>query len=432
MAAVGTTLLVVFAALLLLEVPIAIGLGLSSAVVLVCFHIRPEPLALVPQLFFGTLDSVGLLAIPYFVAAGLVLGRSGISKRLVDFASALVGDIAGGLGIVGVIVCIFFAGISGSGPADVAALGLVLIPAMVEAGYSKGFAAALMAAGGGIGIIVPPSIALVIYGIVADASIPKLFIAGILPGMLVGLSLIAFVYYVSALHNYRGSRRRGSAKEIAVAFGRAFWGLLAPLIILGGIYGGVFTPTEAAAVAVVYALFVDVCIYREMSLKDIFQVFVESGVTSAQVLIVVACAYLFSWVLTYEGIVSALSSWLISHAANRYVFLLIVNGILLVAGCLMDAISIFYIFLPILMPVVRHFGIDPIHFGVIMTVNLAIGQITPPVGVNLFVASSVSGVSMNRLYRTILPFIAAEGFALLVVTFVPPISLALPRWLGMG
>ena len=429
MAAIGLTLLGLFALLLLLEVPVAIGLGLSSVVALVCFHIRS--LDVVPTLFFGTLDSVGLLAIPYFIMAGLMLGRSGISKRLIDFASAVVGDVAGGLAIVAVIVSIFFAGISGSGPADVAALGLVLIPAMVQAGYDKGFAAALMASGGGIGIIVPPSIALVIYGMRAEASIPKLFIAGIFPGVLVGLALIAYVHVAASQSGWRGTRSRGSLKEIGVAFGRAFWGLLAPLIILGGIYGGVFTPTEAAAVAVVYALFVDVCIYREMSLKDVLKVLAESGVTSAQVLIVVACAYLFSWVLEYEGIVRALSSWLIAHAGNRWVFLLIVNGVLLVAGCLIDAISIFYIFLPILMPVVHHFGIDPVHFGVIMTVNLAIGQITPPVGVNLFVASSISQVSMHELYRKIVPFIAAEGVALMVVTFVPAVSLSLPAWLGM-
>ena len=429
MAATGFTLLGIFIVLLLLEVPISISLGLSSAIVLVAFHIRS--LSAVPTLFFGAMDHVGLLAIPYFIIAGLILGRSGISRRLIDFASTLIGDVPGGLAIVGVVVSIFFAGISGSGPADVAALGMVMIPAMTEAGYGKGFSAALMAAGGGIGIIVPPSIALVVYGIVADAAIPKLFIAGIFPGMLVGLSLIAYVYHVSAWRGYRAGRERGSAKEIAVAFGRAFWGLLAPVIILGGIYGGVFTPTEAAAVAVVYALFVDVFIYREMSLKDVFNVFVESGITSAQVLIVVACASLFSFVLKYEGIVEAASQWLIGHASNRYVFLLLANVVLLMAGCLMDAISIFYVFLPILMPVVRHFGIDPIHFGVIMTVNLAIGQITPPVGVNLFVASGVSGVSMNRLYLAILPFIAVEALALLLVTLLPSISLALPAWLGM-
>jgi len=428
--AAAITMLVLFAVMLLLEVPIAVSLGLSSATVLFVYDLGS--LGTVPANFLGTIGKFGLLAIPYFIVAGLVLGRSGISKRLVDFASTLVGDVAGGLAIVGVIVCIFFAGISGSGPADVAAIGLILIPAMVEAGYSKGFAAALMASGGGIGIIVPPSIALVVYGIVAEASIPRLFIAGIFPGVLVGLSLIAFVYYASARRGYRGTRPRGSTKEVAAAFAQAFWGLLAPLIILGGIYSGKYTPTEAAAVAVVYALFVDVCIYREMGLRDILNVFVESGITSAQVLFIVACAYLFSWVLNHQGVVAQLSRWLISCAANRYVFLLLANAVILVAGCLMDAISIFYIFLPILMPVVHHFGIDPVHFGVIMTVNLAIGQITPPVGVNLFVASSVSGVPMNRLYRAILPFIGAEAFALLIVTFVPPVSLALPRWLGMG
>ncbi len=427
MSAAGLTLIGLFAAMLLLETPIAVSLGLSSIIVLVGFDLRD--LSMVPANFLGTIGKFNLLAIPYFIVAGLVLGRSGISRRLVDFASALVGDVPGGLAIVGVIVCIFFAGISGSGPADVAAIGLILIPAMVEAGYDRGFAAALMASGGGIGIIVPPSIALVVYGIVAEADIPRLFLAGVFPGVLVGLTLILLVYVIAKRRGYAGARRRAGWREAARAFGRAFWGLLAPLIILVGIYAGKFTPTEAAAVAVVYAVLVDMFIYREMKLRDVLDVFVESGATSAQVLFIVASAYLFSWVLQYEGIVAALSRWLIAHASNRYEFLLIANVVLLAAGCLMDAISIFYVFLPILMPVVRHFGIDPVHFGVIVTVNLAIGQITPPVGVNLFVASSVSGAPLNRLYRSILPFIAAEAAALAAVTFIPAISLSLPKWL---
>ena len=420
---VGITLFGLFFLFLITEMPIAASLGLASLITVWAFDLAP--LTLLPQQVFSAVDSFQLMAIPFFIIAGLVLGRSGISRRLVNLARAVVRGLPGGLGMVGILVSIFFAGISGSGPADVAALGLVLIPAMVEAGYPKGFAAAIMAAGGGIGIIVPPSIALIIYGVVAEASIGKLFIAGIFPGVIVGLCLMVAVFCFSP----KGKRHDDQTyPRLWPAFRQAFWGLLAPVIILGGIYGGVFTPTEAAAVAVVYALLVDLFVYRELKWRDLRDVLSDAAVVSAQVLTIVACASIFAWVLHSEGIVASLAEWLAGITQSRALLLLLVNALLIAAGCFMDAISIFYIFVPILLPAVRSLGVDPVHFGVIMTVNLAIGQVTPPVGVNLFVASGISKASLTEISRRIVPLLVAEIVALAIVTYVPAVSMWLPSF----
>jgi len=421
---IGLLLFGLFFLLLVLEVPIAFSLGIASTTVIALYE--PGKLIAVPQLMFAALDSFPLLAVPFFMVVGLLLGRSGISRRLVRLARLLVGRTRGGLAIVTVIVSIFFAGISGSGPADVAALGLILIPALVEAGYEKGFAAALMSAGGGIGIIVPPSIALVIYGVVARTSIPRLFVAGILPGVLVGLSLMILVRFKAPV---AGDTAAGGStwREVARALLDALPGLLIPVLILGGIYGGAFTPTEAAAVAVVYAFLVDLVLYRELKWPQLFRAFSDAAALAAQVTMIVACAILFKWVLEYWRVAEAVTASLLRLTSDRVVILLLINAIVLAAGCFLDAISIFYVLVPILLPVARSIGVDPVHFGVILTVNLAIGQITPPVGINLFVASSLSGTPMSRLSRAVLPFVATELAALLVVTFVPPLSLWLPE-----
>ena len=420
---IGLLLFGLFFLFLVLEVPIAFSLGIASVTVIALYE--PGKLIALPQLMFAALDSFPLLAVPFFMVVGLLLGRSGISRRLVRLARLLVGRTRGGLAIVTVIVSIFFAGISGSGPADVAALGLILIPALVEAGYEKGFAAALMSAGGGIGIIVPPSIALVIYGVVARTSIPQLFVAGILPGVLVGLSLILLVRLKAPV---TGDAAAGGAtwREIARAFLDALPGLLIPVLILGGIYGGAFTPTEAAAVAVVYAFLVDLLLYRELKWRELFRTFSDAAALAAQVMLIVACAILFKWVLEYWRVAEAVTASLLRLTSDRVVILLLINAIVLAAGCFLDAISIFYVLVPILLPVARSIGVDPVHFGIILTVNLAIGQITPPVGINLFVASSLSKTPMSRLSRAVLPFVMTELAALLVVTFLPALSLWLP------
>ncbi len=426
----GLVLFGLFFVFLLLEFPIALCLGISSVLTLMIFHLMPlESVPFVAQQMFSAVDSFNLLAIPLFIITGTLLGQSGISQRLINLANALVGRWKAGLALVAIIVSIFFAGISGSGPADTAALGLILIPALVARGYPKDFSAALMAAGGGIGIIIPPSIALIIYGVVADASISQLFIAGIIPGILIGGSLS--VYCLWKFRNDSRIQADTTPIPLGKAFKDAIWGLLAPVVILGGIYSGIFTPTEAAAVAVIYAFLVDRVIYKELSFKQVREIFNQSGITSASVLFIIACASLFSWILNSQGIASGLASTLLQYVGNKYILLLLMNLILIWAGCFLDAISIFYIFLPIFMPICRHFGIDPVHFGVIMTVNLAIGQITPPVGVNLFVASSISNVPVKILSKAAFPLILVESVVLILITYLPFLSLWLPHYLGV-
>lgn len=416
-----------FGLLLFLDFPIAAALGISSVLTIVAFDLAP--LFLVPQQLLSATDSWTLLAVPFFILAGNLLAKTAISERLVHLARVVVGRLPAGLAMVAVVVSIFFAGISGSGPADTAALGAVLIPAMERAGYDKRSAAALMAAGGGIGIIIPPSIALLIYGVVADTSVTRLFIAGIVPGLLVGLSLFVVSYFLFGRDPAIRAETRGSFRDVAAAAKAAAWGLLAPVIILGGIYGGVFTATEAATVAVVYGVVVGFFIHRDLRLRDLPAILVDTGVTTGVVMLLVCTASLFAWVLNTSGIAAAAAEWLAGFASGKVVGLLLINGILLVAGCLMDAISIYYVLLPILLPVVRALGIDLVHFGVVMTVNMAIGQITPPVGVNLFVACGIAKISMKEISRAVVPMVVAQTAALLVITYWPDLSLWLPRFM---
>jgi C4-dicarboxylate transporter DctM subunit len=416
-----------FFLLLFLDFPIAAALGISSVVTLVAFDLAP--LLLVPQQLLSATDSWTLLAVPFFILAGNLLAKTAISERLIHLARVIVGRLPAGLAMVAIVVSIFFAGISGSGPADTAALGAVLIPAMERAGYDKRSAAALVAAGGGIGIIIPPSIALLIYGVVANAPVTRLFIAGILPGLVVGLSLFAVSFWLFGRDPRIRAERRGSWREVAGAARAAIWGLLAPAIILGGIYGGVFTATEAATVAVVYGVVVGFFIHRDLRLRDLPAILVDSGVTTGVVMLLVCTASLFAWVLNTSGIAAAAAASLMGVAAGKVGGLLVINGVLLVAGCFMDAISIYYVLLPILLPVVRALGIDLVHFGIVMTVNMAVGQITPPVGVNLFVACGIAKISMKEISRAVVPMVVAQLVALLVVSYWPGLSLWLPRFM---
>ena len=416
-----------FFLLLVLDFPIAAALGISSVLTIVAFDLAP--LQLVPQQLLSATDSWTLLAVPFFILAGNLFAKTAISERLIHLARVIVGRLPAGLAMVSVVVSIFFAGISGSGPADTAALGAVLIPAMEKAGYDKRSAAALMAAGGGIGIIIPPSIALLIYGVVANAPVTKLFIAGIIPGLVVGLSLFAVSWWLFGRDPRIRAEARGSWGEVGKAAREAIWGLLAPAIILGGIYGGVFTATEAAVVAVVWGVLVGFFIHRDLKLRDLPAILVDTGVTTGVVMLLVCTASVFAWVLNTSGIAAEAAAWLARLASGKVGGLLLVNGILLVAGCLMDAISIYYVLLPILLPVVLALGIDLVHFGVIMTVNMAIGQITPPVGVNLFVACGIARIPMKEISRAVVPMVLAQTVALLVITFWPDLSLWLPRFM---
>ena len=414
---------------LCLGIPISISLGLSALSAMAIFGF---PVAMFPLVMYASLGKFTLLAIPFFVLAGVIMEYAGISKRLVNFANVLVGHVPGGLAIVTVLVSCFFAAISGSGPATVAAVGSILIPAMAASGYDKGFSCALVAASGNIGIVIPPSIAFVVFGVLAEVSIGRIFIAGIIPGLLMGFSLvIASLFLIKKKGMVLVTSPKQSAADRFKAFREALWGLFAPLFILGGIYGGFVTPTEAAGVAVIYGLFVGIFIYREIKLRDIWKILVDASISSAVVMFIIAFASVFAWLLTTGHIASFLAESMLAVSSNKYVLLVIINVILLIAGCFIDAASAYYIFVPILLPVIRSIGVDPVVFGVFMTVNLSIGMITPPVGLDIFMASRVGKIPLKEVSFKVLPFLAVSIIALLLVTFVPALSLWLPDIIGI-
>jgi tripartite ATP-independent transporter DctM subunit len=427
-AAAGLWFFGLFALLLAAGLPVAMGLGAASIAVIWQFDLG---LAGISPTFYASLAKFQLLAIPFFILAGLILERCGISRRLVELVGLLIGPVPGGLALVAVVCCVFFAGISGSGPADTAALGTVLIPAMVARGYARPFSAALVAAGGSIAIIIPPSIAFIVYGVLTNTSIPALFAAGVFPGLVMGACLALPAYLASRRHGWRGEHW-GTAAEIGRAFRESVWGLLAPLIILGGIYGGVFTPTEAAIVAVFYGLFVGAVVYRTLTWAGLWGLIRDAVVSSAVVMLIVGFAGLYAWAGATLGLLDRMTAAILAVSQDPRVVIWLINLIVFLAGYLLDGISIFYIFTPIFMPLVTRFGWDPVWFGVVLTVNIAIGQVTPPVAVNLYVAANVGRLSFGELSRAVWPFVGAMVLALVVVTAWPELSLWLPRVFGLG
>ncbi|MGI6026387.1 MAG: TRAP transporter large permease [Candidatus Scatomorpha sp.] len=413
----------VFFLLLFMNMPIAFALGISSLATLMYEGLPLLPVA--SNLYAATSKFV-LLAIPFFILGGNVMDKSGISGQLIDFARTLVGHRRSGMALVTVIVACFFAAISGSGPATVAALGMILIPAMTNVGYDKSDAAALVSASGAIGIIIPPSITFVIYGSITGKSVGELFASGIVPGILMGVLLI-----LAMMFTYRGRELkllpRATGRERWRAFIKAIPGLLMPVIILGGIYGGFFTPTEAAAVAAIYGIIVGF-ITRRLKLRDLWDLLVDSVSQTAVVMLIVGTASLFSYALTLTGIASDASAALIDiSGGNKYIFLLIVNVILLIAGCFIDANSAMYIIVPILTPVAAALNIDLVHLGCIMVFNLAVGLVTPPVGVNLYVGCGIANIKLKSICKSVMPLIVAAIIALLLVTYIEPISMILPN-----
>ncbi len=423
---VAAFLFISFAILLLIGTPIAICLGISSMGAMLIQGVgRPISIILgaLPQLVSASTSKFVLLAIPFFILGGNIMEKAGISQKLINLAQACVGHLKGGVAMVCVIVACFFAAISGSGPATVAALGLILIPAMVKVGYSPAFSAALMSAAGAIGVIIPPSITFVVYGSISDTSIGTLFIAGVVPGLLMGLALVITSLYVGSKSELK-ILPKASGAERWKAFKEAFWGLLMPVIILGGIYGGIFTPTEAAAVSAVYGLFVGIFIYKTIKVSEFYQLLVDSASTTATVMLITAAASVFAYILTRARIDVAINEALINvTGGSTILFFIIVNVILLIAGCFLDSTSALYIFVPLFVPVAQSLGIDLVHLGVVMIVNLAIGLVTPPVGVNLYVACGIAKCNLKEISVAVVPLIIASLIVLLLVTYIPAISL---------
>lgn len=423
----GLLLFGLFFALLLAGVPIAVALGAPALVFLWWHRLGIQVTA---ANIYANIAKFPLLAIPFFILAGFVLERAGLSRRLVHLLNLVIGPVRGGLGLVAVGGCLFFGAISGTGPADTAAIGSVMIPALVRRGYAPGFAAALVAAAATTDVLIPPSVAFVVYGVITEASIPRLFAAGVVPGLVMGLALVLPVLGICRRRGWGGDPG-GTPGQILRAAWAAKWALLAPAVILGGIYGGVFTPTEAAVVAVVYGLVVGMLVERTLRPADLYPLFRDAAVATAVVMIVVAFAGLFSWTGSTLGVMDRAARALLGLSDNPYAILALLNLLLLAAGMLLDAISIYYVFLPIFLPLLARFGWDPVWFGVMMTVNLAIGTVTPPVAVNLYVASNISRTPIEEVSRWAAPFVLSLVAALLLVTYVPALSLWLPDALGV-
>lgn len=406
--------------LLLLGFPIYIVLMTGLTVGLYFF--TNVQLTALHQNLFGTLDSFSLLAIPFFIYAGELMGRGSVAQRLVDFVQDGVGSVRGSLGVTTVGTSAIFGAISGSSAAGVATIGKVMYPAMVRGGYPETFAAGLVTAVGAIDIIIPPSVPMIVYGLAASQSVPRLYAAGIFPGLLIAVLLTMYVVF-RAHRNGFGKGEPFDAARFFRSFVRGVWALGAPVIILGGIYGGLFSPTESAAVACIYAAVVTRFVFRELGWKDILEAASATVFFTAQILIIVACAGVFAWLLTINQVPEQMVRWINDLHIPVYVLLIVINVLLLVVGCFLDGISAILLLSPLLVPIVKAAGIDPIHFGIIMVVNLAIGLFHPPFGINIFVAQSVLGIRLETIYRGIIPFVFVYLVALGLITYIPEISL---------
>lgn len=414
-----------FIVFMVIGVPIAIALGLSAMATIV--GSGKLPLDYAAQITFTSIDSFPIMAIPFFVAAGVFMGAGGLSKRLLALADEMLGSLTGGLALATIATCMFFAAISGSGPATVAAIGSLTIPAMIERGYDKNFSAAVVASAGAIGVMIPPSNPFVVYGVSAQVSIGKLFVGGIMPGILTGLGLMAVSYWYSKKNGWKGEARERSLKTLMHAFWDAKWALMVPVIILGGIYGGIMTPTEAAALAAFYGLIIGIFVYKELNLKNIVNCFMEACSTSAVVIVLMAMATIFGYIMTLEQVPTKIAQFILGLTTNKIIILLLINVFLLWIGTFMEALAAIVILTPILLPVVTKVGVDPLHFGIIMVVNLAIGFITPPVGVNLFVASGIAKVKIEAIAKSVIPLLLTMLIILLLISYVPSISLFLTK-----
>jgi len=424
MESLGLTLFIVFFFFLLLGTPLAICLGLS--VIVTFWYHETMPLMAVAQKLYNGIDHFALMAIPFFILASNIMSTGGVSRRLIDACNAFVGHYSGGLAVASVLACMFFAAISGSSPSTVVAIGSIMIPAMIASGYGEKYSVGLLGSAGSLGILIPPSIPMIVYGVATEESVGKLFMAGVGPGIFMGSLFLITAIIVARVKKFKSGTPMPWPDRMH-ALRRAIPGLFMPVLVLGGIYGGIFTPTEAAAVAVVYSLLVGLFIYKDLTYWDLPKVFVRSAVTMAMVLFIITNAMLFAFILTTEGIPAAVAAWIVEHAVTPWVFLLFVNILLYFVGDFMEPSAAILILAPLFLPIVLKLGIDPIHFGIIMTVNMEIGMITPPVGLNLFVASGISGMSLWDVFKGAAPFMVIMLFGLVIITYVPIISLWIPK-----
>ena len=417
----------IFLFLLLIKVPIARSIGIASlAVAWQC----DLGLPMTSYNFFANIAKFPLLAIPYFILAGNIMSRAGIATRIINLIRISFGKLTGGLAIATVIVAAFWGAVSGSPAATVAALGVILIPGMVDAGYSRPFATAVVSVSSGLSSVIPPSIAFIMYGVITGVSIGAIFAAGFIPGFIIAFCMIVSVYLSSRRHGYRGDNIERKPGDLRAAFKEAIFALLIPVIILGGIYGGIFTPTEAAAVACFYGLFVGVFVYRSLTIKVIYEVLVDTLIGSAIVMFISACAGLYSWVSASVGLVEKTSALLIGISGNEYVTLLMIYIILFIGGMLLDAVSLMYVFMPLIMPVMANFGWDPVWFGVMLAIMVAIGCVTPPVAVSLFVGCRISGLTIEELTPPVLPLLFSMLCGMAVLSIFPQITMFLPKLMG--
>ena len=423
---VCAVLFIVLIIALVVNVPVGIAIGVSSLAAVLADG-RLSSTYIVQQLVTSA-DSFPLMAIPLFILAGELMSAGGVSKRILNVCNVFFGRITGGLAIVTVIVCMFFAAVSGSGPATVAAVGSMVVPTMLEKGYSKSFTLALIATAGSIGVVIPPSIPMVIYGVSTSTSISGMFMAGFLPGILIGIGLIICCYFYCKKQGWKGDDRRYTAKEKLAAIWDAKWALINPVIILGGIYAGIFTPTEAAAVAAVYAFICGTFIvHRELNIKNIFDPIAASCSTTGTTMVIIGCATAFTKILTIQRIPDMITKGISGLTTNYVLILLLINLLLLIVGCFMDTTPAMMVLSPILLPIALSIGMNPIHFGVIMVVNLAIGFITPPLGINLFVAARVGREPLETVTSGIMRFMVVMLICLMLITFIPAISMLIPN-----
>ncbi|RKX88013.1 MAG: C4-dicarboxylate ABC transporter permease [Spirochaetes bacterium] len=422
----ATILLISLIVLFLINIPLSVSIAGSSIIAIVISG--KFPLMMVVQRMVNAVDSFPLMAVPLFMLAGALMDSGGISRRIVNFADSLVGWLSGGLSAVSIVASMFFAGISGSAAADTAAVGAMLIPSMKEKGYKSEFAAAVQAAGGSIGVIIPPSIPMIIYGFITGTSIVKLFAGGILAGVLIGFSLILVAVIISKKNGY-GSDVKFSFKNVAKTFKEAVWALGATVIILGGILGGIFTATEAAAVAVIYGFIVGKFVYKELELKQIPKMMMDSAVLASIILFIISAASIFGWILTMENIPQIIGNYIVNLTSNKILLLLLINFMLLIAGTFMETTVSLILLVPIIMPILPMIGMDPVQMGVVVVTNLAIGMLTPPLGICLIVSAGISKDSIAGVSRAIMPFLLMTIADLLILTFWPPITTFLPSLL---